>query len=101
MKAKLKVVTFWVRPIGEAILPESQHQLWQLLVKFYQAFPEYDGALRFLQSQIGGRQVFVYATADCPNLLPDASEYLGGLLEEAFPGAEVKPYGRPYTKDGY
>lgn len=94
MKVKLSVATFWVCPVGEAVLPEASHLLRQLLVKFYRVFPEYDGALRFLQSQIGGRQVFVYTIADCPNLLPDASEYLRGLLEVAFSDGEIKSYGR-------
>lgn len=99
MKGRLRVATFWLRPKGENSLPESGHRLEQLLARFYQHFPEYQGALRFLQSPIEGRQVFVY-TEGGPNLLPDAGEYLGELLAGAFPGAQIKPYGRLLRRPG-
>lgn len=95
----LKVVTFWVRPKDEAPLPEARALLEGLLVIFYEAFPEYGGMLVFSQSPRSPRYVFVYVNLGCTGLLPPAGRFLQGLLEQAFPQGEVRPYGRVWPEE--
>lgn len=95
----LKVVTFWVRPKGEEPLPEAGALLEGLLGIFYEAFPEYAGTLVFSQSLRPPRYVFVYASQGCTGLLPSAGRFLQGLLEQAFPQGEVRPYGRVWPEE--
>ncbi|GIW24756.1 hypothetical protein [Meiothermus sp.] len=94
----LKVVTFWVRPQGEEPLPEARALLEGLLNIFYEAFPEYAGLLVFSQSPRPPRYVFVYVNQGCTGLLPSAGRFLQGLLEQAFPQGEVRPYGRVWLE---
>ena len=94
----LKVVTFWVRPLDEEPLPEARARLEALLVVFYQAFPEYTGALAFSQSPRPPRYVFVYTNPNCAGLFPSAGQFLQGLLQQAFPQGEVRPYGRVWLE---
>ncbi|RIH90044.1 hypothetical protein Mlute_00164 [Meiothermus luteus] len=90
----LKVTVFWVRPPEEAPLPEARSTLESLLASFYQAFPEYAGALAFSQTPHPPRHVFLYVGQDCSGLLPEAGRFLQELLEQAFPQGEVRAYGR-------
>jgi len=94
----LKVVTFWVRPLGEEPLPEAKTRLEALLAEFYEAFPEYAGSLAFSQSSRPPRYVFVYVNQGCAGLLPVAGQFLQGLLQQAFPQSEVRPYGRVWLE---
>lgn len=90
----LKVVTFWVRPLGEEPLPEARTRLEALLAVFYAAFPEYAGTLAFSQSPRPPRYVFVYVNQGCAGLFPAAGQFVQGRLQQAFPQGEVRPYGR-------
>lgn len=90
----LKAVTFWVRPKGEAPLPEARALLEGLLATFYEAFPEYGGMLAFTQSMRPPGYVFVYVRQGCSGLFPSAGRFLQGLLQQAFPQGEVRAYGR-------
>ncbi|MDX2005443.1 MAG: hypothetical protein SFU83_09220 [Meiothermus sp.] len=94
----LKAVTYWVRPARGASLPDSSAPLEHLLRAFYAAFPEYDQALKFSQFARVPHYVFVYAAGECTGLLPEAGAYLRDLLEAAFPGAEVRVYGKPWAE---
>lgn len=96
----LKVVTFWVRPQGEGGLPEAGDLLEGLLYSFHEFFPEYEGCLIFSQSPRLPRHVFVYARDGCSGVLPAPGRHLQGLLEKAFPEAEVKPYGKAWVETG-
>lgn len=90
----LKVMTYWVRPALEESLPEARALLEALLAEFYQSFPEYQGNLVFSQSPRRPRHVFIYVDSACTGLLPDAGAHLRQLLEQAFPGSEVRGYGK-------
>ncbi|PZA08565.1 MULTISPECIES: hypothetical protein [unclassified Meiothermus] len=94
---EFKVVAFWVRPKDEAGLPGAENLLEPLLRTFYQAFPEYEGCLSGFPAPRKPHGAFVYVSGSCNGLLPGASEYLQGLLERAFPQAEVRWYGRPWS----
>ncbi|RDI96727.1 hypothetical protein DV704_00280 [Meiothermus sp. QL-1] len=94
----MKVVTLWVRPKGEAPLPEAQGLLEGLLSLFYEAFPEYEGTLAYSQSPRPPRYAFVYVNSSCRGLLPPAGCFLRGLLERAFPQGEVRAYGRVWPE---
>lgn len=94
----LKVMTLWVRPSAEETLPEAKALLEGLLQAFYEAFPEYDGVLAFTQSPRLPRYVFVYASQGCTGLLPQAGRFLQDLLQHAFPGTEVRPYGKVWSE---
>ncbi|HEU4740408.1 MAG TPA: hypothetical protein VFS50_02270 [Meiothermus sp.] len=94
---EFKVVAFWVRPKDEKDLPEAGDLLEPLLQTFYQAFPEYEGCLGGFPAPRGPHGAFVYVSGPCNGLLPGASEYLQSLLEQAFPQAEVRWYGRPWS----
>ncbi|GEM84252.1 hypothetical protein [Meiothermus hypogaeus] len=94
----LKAVTLWVRPKGEAPLPEARVLLEGLLATFYEAFPEYGGMLVFSQSPRLPCYVFVYVRQGCTGLYPSAGQFLQGLLQQAFPQAEVRAYGRVWQE---
>lgn len=94
----LKLMTAWVRPVGEGSLPEAGRVLEGLIYGFYQTFPEYAGYLRFSQSPRAPRYVFVYVVDGCSGLLPQAGEYLHGLLGALFPQAEVRVYGKVWAE---
>ncbi|WP_027883258.1 hypothetical protein [Meiothermus rufus] len=93
-----KVMTFWVRPAGARVLPPAKEVLPGVLEAFYQVFPEYHGSLTCIQSPRLPRYVFVCAGPGCNGLLPPAGRYLQALLERAFPGAEVRPYGKAWLE---
>lgn len=95
--SRLKLMTAWVRPVGEEILPEAGGALEGLIHGFYQTFPEYAGCLRFSQSPRAPRYVFVYVAEGCSGLLPQAGEHLQGLLGALFPQAEVRVYGKVWV----
>ncbi len=95
-----KVMTLWVRPIAEEPLPEASALLESLLAAFYEAFPEYNGVLAFTQSPRQPRYVFIYASQGCTGLLPQAGRFLQDLLQQAFPGGEVRPYGKVWPEPG-
>ncbi|MCS7059284.1 MAG: hypothetical protein NZ849_09740 [Meiothermus sp.] len=97
MKA-LKVTAFWVRPPEEAPLPEARAALESLIGSFYQAFPEYTGALAFSQAPRPPHHIFVYVDRDCSGLLPGAGQFLHRLLQGAFPQGEVRAYGRVWLE---
>lgn len=94
----LKVATFWVRPVGAEPLPEARALLEGLLAIFYEAFPEYAGALVFSQSPRPPGHIFVYLNQGCTGLLPLAGQFLQELLQQAFPSSEVRPYGRVWLQ---
>ncbi len=95
----LKVVTFWVRSRGEEPLPEARALLESLLAIFYETFPEYTEMLAYNQSPRSPHHVFVYVIQGCAGLLPSAGQFLQGLLEQAFPQGEVRPYGRAWSEE--
>jgi len=90
----LKIVALWVRPSTEEVLPEASARLEGILAAFEKVFPEYAGVLVFSQSPRPPRYIFVYVNQHCNGLLPPAGQFLQERLQQAFPGSEVRPYGK-------
>ncbi len=90
-------MTFWVKPRSSIeALPEAQELVRDLIELFEEHFPEYAGCLGFSQSPRRPRYLFLYMEGPCGGLYPMAAEFLKSLLEAAFPGAEVRVYGKPW-----
>ncbi|GAA5334096.1 MULTISPECIES: hypothetical protein [Thermus] len=93
----MKAMTFWVKPQSSIeALPEAKDLVQDLLELFYEYFPEYEGCLGFSQSPRRPRYLFLYMEGPCGGLLPSAASFLKELLQTAFPGAEVRVYGKPW-----
>ncbi len=94
----MKAVTFWVKPQSTIeSLPEAKALVEGLLQVFGQYFPEYEGCLGFSQSPRRPRYLFIYIQGPCGGLYPSAASFLKELLETAFPQAEVRVYGKPWS----
>ncbi len=91
-------MTFWVQPMGTGPLPPAKGVWPGVRAAFYRAFPEYQGSLACIQAPRPPYYVFVCVGPGCSGLLPPAGEYLKILLEQAFPGAKVRPYGKVWLE---
>lgn len=95
---RLQAVTFWIQPGSpHSPLASASICLERLLAVFYQAFPEYNDTLAYVQSARWPHNIFLSVSDGCSGMLPGAACHLRYLLLEAFPKCRVQVYGKHWS----